>query len=107
MIYLIGITGCSIYLLNTITCLSLLIWEPIIKHFVNLKFNLALLYNKGHNFWKIVLTWKLPQIEYFPTKYFYTDYTAHWLVIMPFLWLPPLLGVQTGYLDQYGRIIGL
>ena len=29
--------------------------------FVDLKFNSALLYNKDHNFWKSVLTWKIPQ----------------------------------------------
>ena len=34
--------------------------------FVNLKSNSALLYNKGHNFWKSVLTWKFPQNGIFP-----------------------------------------
>ena len=29
--------------------------------FVDLKPNLAFLYNKGHNFWKSVSTWKIPQ----------------------------------------------
>ena len=28
--------------------------------FVDLKSNSALLYNKGHNFWKSLLTWKIP-----------------------------------------------
>ena len=31
------------------------------NYFVNLKPNLAFLYNKGHNFWKSVLTWKIPK----------------------------------------------
>ena len=34
--------------------------------FVDLKSNSALLYNKGHNFWKSVLTWKFPQNGIFP-----------------------------------------
>ena len=34
--------------------------------FVNLKSNSALLYIKGHNFWKSVLTWKIPQNWKFP-----------------------------------------
>ena len=36
--------------------------------FVDLKPDLAFLYNKGHNFWKSVSTWKIPKTEYFQTK---------------------------------------
>ena len=36
------------------------------KTFVHLKSNLALLNNKGHNFWKSVSTWKIPQNWIFP-----------------------------------------
>ena len=37
-------------------------------YFVDLKSNSALLYNKGHNFWKSVLTWKIPHNWIFPYK---------------------------------------
>ena len=37
------------------------------KPFVNLKSNLALLYNKCHKFWKRVLTWIIPKTNFFPT----------------------------------------
>ena len=40
----------------------------VLQNFVDLRSNLALLYNKGHNFWKSVLTWKFRKTEYFPTK---------------------------------------
>ena len=36
--------------------------------FVDLKSNSTLLYNKGHNFWKSVLTRKIPQNWIFPYK---------------------------------------
>ena len=36
------------------------------KSFVDLKSNSALLYNKGHNFWKSVLTQKIPLNWIFP-----------------------------------------
>ena len=46
--------------------------EPItwivINIFVDLKSNSALLYNKGHNFWKAFHPEKFPKTEYFPTK---------------------------------------
>ena len=38
------------------------------SYFFDLKSNSALLYNKGHNFWKSVLTWKILQTENFPPK---------------------------------------
>ena len=37
-----------------------------INKFVDLKSNSALLYNKGHNFWKSFSTWKFPQNWIFP-----------------------------------------
>ena len=44
------------------------IWfkDKIVNYFVDLKSNLALLYNKGHNFWKSLSTWKIPQNWIFP-----------------------------------------
>ena len=50
----------SLPLLQT-SKISLNFWTEIQIHFVDLKSNLALLYNKGHNFWKSLLTWKIPQ----------------------------------------------
>ena len=43
--------------------------------FVYLKSNLALLYNKGHNFWKSLSTWKIPPNWILP----------YWKIISPSL----------------------
>ena len=40
---------------------ELFLLKEIQFSFVDLKSNSALLNNKGHNFWKSVLTWKIPQ----------------------------------------------
>ena len=44
--------------------------------FVNLKSNSALFYNKGHNFWKSVLTFKIPRTY----RDLYTN--ENWFVIL-------------------------
>ena len=43
------------------------------RSFVDLKSNLALLYKKGHNFWKSVGTQKIPQNRIFP--YYKNNFT--------------------------------
>ena len=40
--------------------------EKIIIHFVDLKSNSAILYNKGLNFWKVFRPGKIPQNWIFP-----------------------------------------
>ena len=41
-------------------CVCVSFWKRERYSFVDLKSNLALLYNKGHKFWKSVLSWKIP-----------------------------------------------
>ena len=41
------------------------------NYFVDLKSNSALLYNKGHNFWKVSRPKNFPKTEYFSTKRIY------------------------------------
>ena len=49
--------------MGQIKLLVLLILSSV-KSFVDLKSNLAFLYDKGHNFWKSISTWKFPKTEY-------------------------------------------
>ena len=41
--------------------IEVLCWKILANYFVYLKSNSAILYNKGHNFWKSVSAWKIPK----------------------------------------------